>query len=116
MSIDITKLENVTHTLKNGTDVIIARCPACAEEDCDNKGNHLIVFPDGRFGCVMNPVENEDSAEHRKRIFALVGAKTPRFTRRGGRYRPKVRMVAVSKLEQIVSLEPKSSSPQNERE
>lgn len=48
---------------------VIARCPACAEQGHDRTGNHLAVFPDGRFACAAHP---GDSA-HRKRIFALVG-------------------------------------------
>ena len=64
--LDPDKLKNVhPHPRKDGA--IECQCPACAEEGRDNSGNHLIVFEDGRFGCVVNP---EDS-EHRSRIFAL---------------------------------------------
>jgi len=108
MSINIEKLENVTHALKDGDEVIIARCPACAEEDRDNLGNHLIVFPDGRFGCVVNPGEDDDSSEHRKRIFALVGEKKSQGRRPEQRFQPKIRMIAVPKREQMLGHAPKA--------
>ena len=107
MNIDINKLENAVSTVKDGIDVIIARCPACAEDGRDNKGDHLIVFPDGRFGCVVNPVEQEDSAEHRKRIYALVGIKAPRPTLPIKRYRPKVPLLTVPNRVRIVSFKPR---------
>ncbi len=70
MSINIEKLENVKYQGSR----IIARCPACAEHDNDNKGNHLSIDEQGRFSCVVYP--NEAGTEHRKRIFALVGIKS----------------------------------------
>ena len=48
-----------------------ARCPACAEAGMDDKGQHLVVLPDGRFGCAVNP--GPDGQAHRKRIWALAG-------------------------------------------
>ncbi len=67
MSLKIEKLENVNH---NGSR-IIARCPACAEQGHDNKGDHLSIDEQGRFTCVKYP--GNTGEEHRKRIFALVG-------------------------------------------
>ena len=69
MSLDISKLENVR---KRGGKVI-ARCPACAEAGHDQKGEHLVINADGRFGCVVYPGDSADAKEHRKRIFALCG-------------------------------------------
>lgn len=70
--IDIAQLKNVTRGYKAGEQVIIAQCPACAEAGYDLNGqNHLIVFPNGAFGCVLNP--GEEGAEHRKEILDLVG-------------------------------------------
>ena len=46
-----------------------AQCPACAEAGQDKTGEHLRIYPDGRFGCCVYPKDRE----HRKRIFALVG-------------------------------------------
>ncbi|MFN0017411.1 MAG: hypothetical protein ACKVP0_04070 [Pirellulaceae bacterium] len=37
-------------------------------------GQHLRIYPDGRFGCAVHPKDHE----HRKRIFALAGDKSPR--------------------------------------
>lgn len=48
---------------------IIARCPACAEDQRDRSGEHLAIFPDGRFACSAHAGDHE----HRRRIFALVG-------------------------------------------
>jgi len=68
MSIDIKRLENVK-TKTGGK--IIARCPACAVSGGDEKGEHLFVNTDGRFGCVVHPGDKS----HNKTIFALVGVK-----------------------------------------
>ena len=70
--IDLSKLENV-HQSNGNT---IAQCPACAETGGDNKCDHLFIAEDGKFGCVMFP--GPEGAEHRKRIFALVGIKSER--------------------------------------
>lgn len=81
MSLDIRRLEKV-HELPNG--VMQARCPACAEGGGDRAGEHLRIYPDGRFGCCVHPKDRT----HRKRIFALAGDKVPQsFTVRvaGGR-------------------------------
>lgn len=67
MRLDRSKLVNV----RQRPGKIIARCPACAERGGDSKGEHLAIFPDGRFACVANP--GEGGHEHRQRIFALVG-------------------------------------------
>ncbi len=69
MSLDITKLENVEHKGAR----IIARCPACMELGNDNKGNHLSIDEQGHFSCIRYP--GEAGADHRKRIFALIGIK-----------------------------------------
>ena len=66
MALDISKLRNVAN--KPGG-MFTARCPACAEDGSDTKGEHLAVFPDGKFGCVVYP----DDKKHRKRIYALAG-------------------------------------------
>ena len=71
MSLNFQKLKNV----KCATDKITARCPACAEEGGDQKGDHLFIDPKGKFGCVVNP--GEAGREHRQRIFALAGDDGP---------------------------------------
>jgi hypothetical protein len=64
-SLDLSLLEKVRHT--GGK--ILARCPACAEGGGDRKGNHMTIFPTGKFACAAMPGDSE----HRRRIFALVG-------------------------------------------
>lgn len=68
MSLQIDRLEKARTT---GGGRIQARCPACAERGGDTSGQHLIIYPDGRFGCCVHPRDKQ----HRKRIFALVGRK-----------------------------------------
>jgi len=50
-----------------------ARCPACAELGGDSKGNHLIVFDNSRFACVVNPGDSEEARAHRAAISRLAG-------------------------------------------
>jgi hypothetical protein len=71
MSLNVSKLEKVRE-LAGG--IVQARCPACAEGGNDRSGEHLRIYPDARFGCCVHP----KSGEHRKRIFALAGDKSPR--------------------------------------
>jgi hypothetical protein len=67
MSLDLSRLENVCEK----GDKIIARCPACAEQKHDEKGDHLIIYPNGAFGCVTCP--GVVGHGHRKQIVALAG-------------------------------------------
>ena len=69
MSLEIAKLEKARE-LPGG--IVQARCPACAEGGHDRTGEHLRIYPDGRFGCCVHPKDSE----HRKRIWALVGCKS----------------------------------------
>jgi hypothetical protein len=71
MSLNLSTLEKVRHLGNGGVE---ARCPACAEGGHDRKGEHLLIKPDGRFGCCANPRDRV----HRKRIFALAGDTEPR--------------------------------------
>jgi hypothetical protein len=66
MSLDIKKLENVSEKFDGKT---TARCPACAAEGGDTKGEHLVVYPDKKFGCVKYPGD----AAHRNKIHSLAG-------------------------------------------
>jgi len=68
MSLEVAKLKRVRE-LAGG--IMQARCPACAEGGHDGRGEHLRIYPDGRFGCCVHPKDKE----HRKRIFALAGVK-----------------------------------------
>lgn len=68
MSLDLNKLEKVVE-LADGAKR--ARCPACAEAGQDRKGEHLRIYPDGKFGCCVHA----GNREHRQRIFALAGSR-----------------------------------------
>lgn len=50
---------------------IVAQCPVCAADGGDKSGHHLIVWDDGRFGCVVFP--GPSGKAHRAEIFRLVG-------------------------------------------
>lgn len=63
--LDLSRLEKVRHSSSK----ITARCPACAEGGGDRSGNHLCIFPTGKFACAATPGD----IEHRRLIFALVG-------------------------------------------
>ena len=65
MSLDLSKLQ----CLQNLPGKIIARCPACAEAGGDKKGNHLVIYPAGQYGCAAY----QGDELHRKRIMRLAG-------------------------------------------
>ncbi len=65
VKLDVARLENV----RDRGNKIESACPACREEGRDRTGNHLVIYQDGRFGCVANPEDHE----HRKRIWQLAG-------------------------------------------
>ena len=65
--LDLTRLTNIVR--KAGKTV--ARCPACSARGGDATGNNLVVFADGRFGCVAYPKDKE----HNKKILDLAGSK-----------------------------------------
>ena len=95
MSLDIARLEKVRQV--GGK--TIARCPACAEEGNDEKGEHLVIMPDGRFGCVAHP--GAAGKSHRQRIFAMAGEA---HARTRGACVVRVRRPAPSNLRQIAGL------------
>ena len=66
MALDISRLEKVQ---RKGDGSIVARCPACVQDGHDKKGDHLIGYPDGRYGCVANPRDKT----HNKLIMSLAG-------------------------------------------
>ena len=77
MSLDIKKLSNV---LEKSDGKVTARCPACALDGKDKKGEHLVVYPDGTFGCV----KYEKDTTHRKLIYSLAwdGGKNAHVTQK----------------------------------
>jgi hypothetical protein len=70
MPLDLNKLEKRAELTAG---IIQARCPACAEMGTDKKGEHLRIYPDGRFGCCVFPGDRD----HRRRIFVLAGEHAP---------------------------------------
>ena len=92
MSLDLSRLENVRKRIGK----IVARCPACAEQNHDQKGDHLAIFPDGSFACIANP--GTEGHKHRQRIFAL--ASDPVLRKRGACV-VRVRRPAGAKLPQV---------------
>ena len=83
MALDESKLENVRR--KPGK--LTARCPACAERGADRKGEHLVVYEDGGYGCVAC----KGDTEHQRRIFALAGVGVG-----GGKAKPTTSLNALS--------------------
>jgi len=47
----------------------IGPCPACQAAGGDSKGNHLVLFSDGRFGCIK--YKGEDGKDHRREMARL---------------------------------------------
>ena len=68
--LDFSLLEKLRHS----GDKVVARCPACAECGGDGRAEHLVIFSSGKFACAGV----QGDAEHRRRIFALVGVKSDR--------------------------------------
>jgi hypothetical protein len=64
-ALDLERLENV----KEIAGWLRARCPACAADGHDRKGQHLRIGADGRFGCVLCPGDTQ----HRRRCVQLAG-------------------------------------------
>ena len=68
--LDLTRLKKV----RRSGDKVTARCPACAETGGDRSGQHLAIFPSGKFACAAFPSDSE----HRREIFRLVGIRGER--------------------------------------
>jgi hypothetical protein len=72
--LDTSKLENVRE--RNGKTT--AACPACREAGHDRSGEHLVLFEDGKFGCVAYPGDDAEARNHRKSVFRLSGVQSKR--------------------------------------
>lgn len=68
-SIDLNRLEKVRER-RNGC--YIFRCPTCAEQNGDKKGEHGILYPSGAFCCIAH----QGDKDHNRRIWELVGDKS----------------------------------------
>src|SRR3954453_16928398 len=66
MRLDLPRIKNMRDLGDGGCR---GRCPACAQLGGDKKGEHLMIFPDGRFGCAAN----QGDEEHRRQIWRLAG-------------------------------------------
>lgn len=67
MPLDPARLQKVKPTSDGGA---IARCPACAQtDDGDSHGQHLRLWPDGRYACAAHPGDRA----HRQLIWQLAG-------------------------------------------
>ena len=91
-TLDLDKLENVVER----TGKIIARCPACAAKGRDSQGNHLVIFDNGAFSCIIG------DANHRKEIYQL--ARKPLNTSRDQIYMANLERLTkrVKKLEEWI--------------
>ena len=69
--LDLGRMEKVRFSLGK----IKARCPACAENGADRRGEHLVIFPDGKFACAAHAGD----PEHRRRIWELRGQSDESF-------------------------------------
>ncbi len=70
-SLDHSKLTILRRT---DSGYIWAACPACRDAGEDAAGNHLLITPEGKFGCAKYP-KNKD---HRKLIWKLAGIPKPK--------------------------------------
>lgn len=66
MKLDLSKLQNVKHLSGGKT---TAQCPACAADGGDAKKEHLVIYADGKFGCVVHPKDKD----HNKAILKRAG-------------------------------------------
>ena len=66
-ALDLSRLE----TVKDRGGKTTARCPVCAAAGNDKAGDHLVIMPGGKFGCIAYP--GDAGSEHRKQIFSMAG-------------------------------------------
>lgn len=79
--IDTTRLSKLKPYANGGAQ---AQCPACHECGSDRSGNHLRIWPDGKFGCAVHAGD----AVHRRRIWELAGGAGPMPVERRPPIRP----------------------------
>ena len=96
MKIDISKLKNA---VKKPNGEVVAQCPACDAAGGDHTGNHLIVFPDGRFGCVAH----QGDKNHNKEILKLAGADDGAVAETHGKVKVRAYKIAKATVIQPVS-------------
>lgn len=89
--------------LRRRHDGYTGQCPACAEQGHDRKGEHLKIWNDGHYRCIMDP-DGAGSA-HSSRIFALIGIRGANPERRNSSIQPP-RSAASSKRPSLPPLTP----------
>jgi hypothetical protein len=115
MKLDLSKLQNVKHLSGGKT---TAQCPACVADGGDTKGDHLAIFADGKFACVVHPKDKE----HNRTILRLSGSPTAgqpacRLTVKPVRVEDSKVLMKVGRLGRVKPAsepEQKPSSPDNE--
>jgi len=65
MPLELSRLKQ----LRDAGDKKIAQCPACAAKGNDSRGEHLAIYPNGKYSCVAHPKDKLHQAE----IFGLAG-------------------------------------------
>jgi hypothetical protein len=50
---------------------LVGPCPACREQGRDNTGNHLVIYPDGRFGCAAYQASEADYGQREDHLKAI---------------------------------------------
>jgi len=65
------KTEGLVNLKTHPDGSMTAQCPACEKAGTDKTKNHLIIYPDGKYGCVLHPGDTN----HRKEIWAINGGK-----------------------------------------
>lgn len=65
-NLDLNKLDNV---ILHADGSVHAACPACREAGEDVSGNHLFIWPSGKYGCAKYVGDKE----HRKLVWKLAG-------------------------------------------
>lgn len=50
---------------------LVGPCPACRAIGRDNTGNHLVIYPDGRFGCAAHQANEADWGQREDHLKAV---------------------------------------------
>jgi hypothetical protein len=75
-TLNLSLLENIHEGESEDGIKIIARCPACALDERDSRGTHLVIYPCGAFSCAAH--QGDAGVEHRKLIKKLIGLNDPK--------------------------------------
>jgi hypothetical protein len=58
----------------DGRDKLVGPCPVCRADGGDSEGRHLVIYEDGKFGCVTSPTDSPlgTAQEHRRQVWAAI--------------------------------------------